>query len=140
MYVLEEINTRQIKMKIELELKELVLKDAYNKDNYKEAGLHLVNDGIAWLLVNVEDNMVHTMPIPNKDIIKQYEFNAETRCMEDIKGILENKLNYIIDLLERQDDIPLAVQPINTEVDIDKITKLVQSINAPFINTFNKVR
>lgn len=125
-------------MTIELEVKELSIKDVPNREAYEEAGLHLVNDGIAWLLVNVDDTGVHSMFIPNKDIIKQYEFNAKSRCMEDIKGTIYGKLDYIIDLLERQDDVPLAVQPINTELDIDKITKLVQSINAPFMNIINK--
>lgn len=125
-------------MKIELELKELSLKDIHNREAYEEAGLHLVNDGIAWLLVNVDDSGIHTLYLRNKDIIKQYEFNAKSRSMEDIKGTLYSKLDYIIDLLNRQDDVPLAVQPINTELDIDKITKLVQSINAPFMNIVNK--
>lgn len=125
-------------MTIELELKELSLKDTHNREAYEEAGLHLVNDGIAWLLVNVDDTGVHSMVIPNKDVIKQYEFKATSRYMEDIKGTVYGKLDYIIDLLEKQDEIPLAVQHINTELDIDKITKLVQSINAPFMNIVNK--
>lgn len=125
-------------MKIELELKELSLKDTHNREAYEEAGLHLVNDGIAWLLVNVDDTGIHTLHLQNKDVIKQYEFNAKSRCMKDIKNTVYGKLDYIIDLLERQDEVPLAVQPINTELDIDKITKLVQSINAPFINVINK--
>ena len=125
-------------MKIELELKELSLKDIYNREAYEEDGLHLVNDGIAWVLVNVDDSGIYTIYLRNKDIIKQYEFNAKSRSMEDIKGTLYSKLDYIIDLLNRQDDVPLAVQPINTELDIDKITKLVQSINAPFMNIVNK--
>lgn len=125
-------------MTIELELKELSLKDTHDREAYEEAGLHLVNDGIAWLLVNVDDTGIHTICMPNKDVIKQYEFNAKSRCMEDIKGTIYCKLDYIIDLLERQDEVPLAVQPINTELDIDKITKLVQSINAQFINVINK--
>lgn len=125
-------------MKIELELKELSLKDTHNREAYEEAGLYLVNDGIAWLLVNVDDSGIHTLHLQNKDVIKQYEFNAKSRSMEDIKGTVYGKLDYIIDVLERQDAVPLAVQHINTELDIDKITKLVQSINAPFINVINK--
>lgn len=127
-------------MKIEFELKELNLKDVHNREAYKEDGIHLVNDGVAWLLVNVNDAGIYTMPIPNKDIIKQYESNAKNRCMEDIKGTLYSKLDYIIDLLERQEVKPLEVQSVNTELDIDKITKLVQSINAPFMNIVNKTR
>lgn len=127
-------------MTIELEVKELSVKDAYNREAYEEAGLHLVNDGVAWLLVNVVDSGIYTIHLRNKDIIKQYEVNAKSRSMEDIKGTLYSKLDYIIDLLNRQDEVPLAVQPINTELDIDKITKLVQSINAPFINIVNKVK
>lgn len=127
-------------MTIELELKELSTKNVHDRESYKEYGLHLVNDGVAWLLVNVDDSGIHSMCIPNKDVIKQYEFNAKYRAMEDVKGILYNKLDYIIDLLERPEVKPLAVQPINTELDIDKITKLVQSINAPFMNVVNKVK
>lgn len=127
-------------MTIELEVKELSVKDAHNRESYKEIGLHLVNDGVAWLLVNVFDKHVHSICIPNKDVIKQYEFNAKSRCMEDIKGTVYGKLDYIIDLLERQEVKPLAVQSINTELDIDKITKLVQSINALFMNVVNKVK
>lgn len=125
-------------MIIELEIKELTLKDVHNREAYEEAGLHLVNDGVVWLLVNVNDAGIQTIPIPNKDIIKQYEFNSKTRAMEDIKGTISSKLDYILDLLERQEVNPLAVQSINTELDIDKVTKLVQSINAPFMNIVNK--
>lgn len=126
-------------MKIELELKELSLKDVHNREAYEEAGLHLVNDGIAWLLVNVDDSVIHTLHLQNKDIIKQYENLGKNKATIDIHGSIENRLEYIIDLLERQEVKPLAVQSINTEIDIDKITKLVQSINAPFMNVVNKV-
>ena len=140
MPVLEEINKRQTKMIIELEIKELTLNDVHNREAYEEAGLHLVNDGVVWLLVNVDDAGIHTIHIPNKDIIKQYEFKSKTSAMEDIKGTISSKLDYILDLLERQEVNPLAVQSINTELDIDKVTKLVQSINAPFMNIVNKAR
>lgn len=126
-------------MQIALELKELSLKDVHNREAYKEAGLHLVNDGVAWLLVNVDDSGIYTIHLQNKDIIKQYENLGRSKAARDIHGIIENRLNYIIDLLERQEVKPLAVQSINTEIDMDKITKLVQSINAPFMNIVNKV-
>lgn len=125
-------------MQIALELKELSLKDAHNRDAYEEAGLHLVNDGVAWLLVNVDDSGIHTLHLQNKDIIKQYENLGRSKAARDIHSITENRLNYIIELLERQEVKPLAVQSINTEIDMDKITKLVQSINAPFMNMVNK--
>lgn len=125
-------------MQIALELKELSLKDAHNRDAYEEAGLHLVNDGVAWLLVNVDDSGIHTLHLQNKDIIKQYENLGRSKAYRDIHSITENRLNYIIELLERQEVKPLAVQSINTEIDMDKITKLVQSINAPFMNMVNK--
>ena len=116
-------------MKIELELKELSLKDIHNREAYEEAGLHLVNDGIAWLLVNVDDSGIYTIHLQNKDIIKQYENLGRSKAAIDIHGSTENRLNYIIDMLEKQKDIePLAVQSINTKIDMDKITKLVQSI------------
>ena len=119
-------------MRIELEIKELTLKDVYNIEEYKEDGLYLVNDGIAYLLVSVYDKSVYTIPLQNKGIVNQYEAKAKTECIEDIKGMLEHKVNYIIELLEGQKNEPLVVTS-NTELDIDKITKLVQSVNAPFI-------
>lgn len=127
-------------MTIELEVKELSTKNVHNRESYKEYGLHLVNDGVAWLLVNVDDSSIHSMCIPNKDVIKQYENLGKHKAARDIHGIVENRLNYIVDILEKQEVKPLAVQSINTEIDIDKITKLVQSINAPFMNVVNKTR
>ena len=127
-------------MTIELELKELTLKDVHNMESYKEAGIYLVDDGIAWLLVNVDDAGIHSMCIPNKDIIKQYENLGRSKAARDIHGIIENKLNYIVDMLEKQIDIkPLYVEQ-NSSSNLEEVTKLVQAVNAPFMNIVNKTK
>lgn len=127
-------------MIIELEIKEISVDKVHDKGSYQKEGLYLVNDGIAWLLISASKDNIYSMPLQNKDIVMQFENKAKTRCMEDIKGVLEGKLNYIIELVKRQEDKPIAIHHTSAELDIDKITKLVQSVNAPFMNTVNKAR
>ena len=120
-------------MTIELEIKELKIDKVHNTESYPKEGLYLVNDGIAWLLVSATNDNIYTMPLHNKDIVKQLEFNAKNRCMEDIKGTIYSKLDYLIGLLERQDSKPIAIHNSSEPIDIDKITELIKSVTAPFM-------
>lgn len=127
-------------MTIELEVNELSTKNVHARESYKEDGLYLVNDEIAWLLVSVIGTSVYTMPIPNKDIIKQYENLGRSKTDIDIYGITENRLNYIVDMLEKQKDIkPLYVEQTSSS-NLEEVTKLVQAVNAPFMNIVNKTK
>ena len=120
-------------MTIELEIKELKIDKVHNKESYPKEGLYLVNDGIVWLLVSATNDNIYTMPLHNKDIVKQLEFNSKNRCMEDIKGTIYSKLDYLIGLLERQDSKPIAIHNSSEPIDIDKITELIKSVTAPFM-------
>lgn len=125
-------------MTIELEVNELSTKNVHARESYKEDGLYLVNDEIAWLLVSVIGTSVYTMPIPNKDIIKQYESLGRYKSAKDIHGNTENRLNYIVDMLEKQMDIkPLYVEQPSSS-NLEEVTRLVQAVNAPFMNIVNK--
>ena len=125
-------------MTIELEVNELSKKNVHARESYKEDGLYLVNDEIAWLLVSVIGTSIYTMPIPNKDIIKQYESLGRYKSAKDIHGNTENRLNYIVDMLEKQMDIkPLYVEQPSSS-NLEEVTRLVQAVNAPFMNIINK--
>lgn len=125
-------------MTIELEIKEIDVQQVHKRESYKEDGLHLVNDGVAWLLVSVTSTSVFTMPIANKKIITQYENLSKSTVARDIHGIIEGRLNYIVDMLEKQKDIkPLYVEQ-NSISNLEEVTRLIQAVNAPFMNVVNK--
>lgn len=89
-------------MTICLEIIEIDVQQVHKRESYKEDGLYLVNDGIAWLIVSVVGTSVCTMAIANKNIIKQYENLGRSKAARDIHGIVENRLNYIVDMLEKK--------------------------------------
>ena len=127
-------------MTICLEITEIDVQQVHKRESYKEEGLHLVNDGVAWLLVSVAGTGVYTMPIANKNIITQYENLGRSKAARDIHGIVENRLNYIVDMLEKQKDVkPLYVEQ-NSSSNLEEVTKLVQAVNAPFMPIVNKTK
>ena len=127
-------------MTICLEITEIDVQQVHKRESYKEDGLYLVNEGVAWLLVSVSGTNVYTIPIANKNIATQYENLGRSKAARDIHGIVENRLNYIVDMLEKQKDIkPLYVEQ-NSSSNLEEVTRLVQAVNAPFISIVNKTK
>ena len=115
-----------MKIQIKLEEREIETSKLFDVTQYNGEGLYIVNDGITWSLVSVENGLVNTIPLKNKDILKQYREQATAECQKDLATSIEGKLNHIISLLSENNE------PQNKSLsDIESITKLVAVAQKP---------
>jgi len=91
-------------MKITIELEELDLKGKgiFDEAAYPNEGIYLVNDNIAYNIVSKVNGSVYTVPIANKDILKQYiDADTAVACI-NINRDIDNKFDTILDAIKHQ--------------------------------------
>lgn len=82
---------------------DLVGKSIYDKNNYSSYGLFIVNDGIAYYIVNVpEDNGMGILscPIPKEIFEQEIKENVAETIKLDIKGVIEQKFDALDSKIE----------------------------------------
>ena len=136
-------------MKIELEVTKKTNADIFNAKSYPSDGLYLVDDGVVHHLVSVDNGMIVSMALPNKDIIKQYASERANKVKEDFDRSNQHMLQDIHkkiagtfagieQLLGKADKGMTATETQGQAIDLKDLVNLVAvSQNADLVKGMN---
>lgn len=112
-------------MRVELEIIELNnIKKALDRESYEKEGIYIVNDGLGFLLVSVQESFVSSIAIPNKDILEAYKSEKYAKAQRDLFGIIDSRLDFIVHKLKENK---------SSESNLSEVVEIIKAINEPFI-------
>ena len=128
-------------MKITLDITEMSVTNVYNLNSYEKEGLYLVNDGITYMLVYYDGEVVATLGLPNKLVLDEYireELKQAQVAEKDFHSILESKLervnkgiDYITEMLHKPAETKEVIESNGNNFDLKELTNMLAISQKP---------